>query len=70
MKIARYAAELHKVEPLPPIPDSIANCKRFFAFLRKDYTIKPSNIALFTSKENFNEIANCTLLDRESPEHR
>jgi len=38
--------------------------------LRKDFTIKPANIALFASKQNFDEIANCKLLDKDSPEHR
>jgi len=52
------------------MPASITNCKKLLAILRKDYTIKPANIALFASKENFDEIANCKLLDRESPEHR
>jgi hypothetical protein len=68
--IAAYSAELHKQQPLPSMPSSITNCKRWFSMLRKEYAIEPANIALFASKKDFDEIASLKLLDKDSEDHR
>ncbi len=54
---------LHEAKPLENLPDCTKDCRMWLEMLRKDFSIPPSNIALFASKENYDQIVGSKLWD-------
>ena len=46
------------------------DCRNWLQMLREDYPIPSKNIAVFSSKENFEKIAVKKLWDTESEQHK
>ena len=60
------ADRLHKAKPLDSLPDCTEDCRMWLEMLRKDFSIPPSNIAVFASKENYYQIVGSKLWDENS----
>ena len=68
--IATNADRLHKAKPIDNLPDCAKDCWMWLEMLRKDFSIPPSNIALFASKENYDKIVGFKLWDENLEEHK
>ncbi len=60
------ADRLHKAKPLDSLPDCTKDCRMWLEMLRKDFSIPPSNIAVFASQENYDQIVGSKLWDENS----